>query len=373
MTTYKRISAAIALVLATWVLLPTAGNAQLPIDLPTVEPSPSPEPSPTPTKTSSPTPDPDDDSGRGGSGGGAAGGDGGRSGGTSGGTNEKRSDETADGEASAVVTRWLNRDRTPARTTTRLLNLLERANRYERPSGARLAAGFGRFPVVGYVWYQDDYGAPRYNGLYYTGHAGTDIFAVRGTPVGAVADGYIWRMATGSIGGNQVWLMGDDGIRYFYGHFHRFAHGLREGQRVSVGDRIGYVGNTGNAKGTYPHVHFEVNPGGLGTINPKPILDAWLDAAELNALEAVRSLTGTDMPGPAGWDALLLYLAEPPAERPAVWMSALDASATLAMADLALDRLLVQGGLLPPAHAPAPASSFHALNSLRELSFHASD
>ena len=96
-----------------------------------------------------------------------------------------------------------------ARNTQHLLDLLGLV----KPAGVPLTTtemthGFGRFPVVGYVWYHNDYGAPRY-APYFHLHEGVDLFAVDGTPVIACVDGVIRKLADGSIGGISIWLDGD--------------------------------------------------------------------------------------------------------------------------------------------------------------------
>lgn len=126
-------------------------------------------------------------------------------------------------------------------------------------------------PVQAPVTFYNDWGQPRSN---WRVHEGTDIFAGRGTPNVAVADGVVKRR-TGGLGGNAVWLEADHGVSYYYAHFDRFEgafDGPEQSRRVKKGDVIGYTGNTGNAAGGPVHTHFEVHPGGGGAINPYRIL-----------------------------------------------------------------------------------------------------
>ena len=131
-------------------------------------------------------------------------------------------------------------------------------------------------PVDGVTLSQiaDTYGAPRWD----RSHEGVDIFAPRGTPVRAAAAGFVYRIDDLSLGGLSVTIMGDGGARYFYTHFESVPVELLEGQRVEIGDLIGYVGNSGNAAGTPPHLHFGVYYGEgddlcqWRAINPLPIL-----------------------------------------------------------------------------------------------------
>jgi murein DD-endopeptidase MepM/ murein hydrolase activator NlpD len=130
-------------------------------------------------------------------------------------------------------------------------------------------AGYGRdyggagfpCPVQGAVTFTDTWGAARSGGRR---HQGVDLLAARGTPAVAVVSGFA-RMSRNRLGGNALWLDGNDGNSYYYAHFDHYGNlGA-----VSVGEVIGYVGDTGNARGT-PHLHFEVHPGGGAAVNPYP-------------------------------------------------------------------------------------------------------
>lgn len=132
-------------------------------------------------------------------------------------------------------------------------------------------------PVDGVTLAQiaDTWGAPRWD----RAHEGVDIFAPRGTPVRAAAPGFVYRIDDLSLGGLSVTVFGDGGVRYFYTHFDSVPEELVEGQRVEVGDLIGYVGNSGNAAGTPPHLHLGVYHGepddlcAWRAVNPLPLLE----------------------------------------------------------------------------------------------------
>lgn len=112
------------------------------------------------------------------------------------------------------------------------------------------------------------FGMPRDAGLRH--HEGIDIFAPRYTPVVAVADGEATPREN-ELGGNTVWLS-TPGRSYYYAHLERAA--VSPGQRVRVGDVIGYVGNSGNAATTDPHLHFGIYRWGRGAVDPFPLLQA---------------------------------------------------------------------------------------------------
>ena len=140
-------------------------------------------------------------------------------------------------------------------------------------NGAQPSGG-GTAPVSGGIAcpvgtprnYSDTYGAPRSGGR---SHLGVDILAPMGTPSYAYENGSITRMDGNALGGISLYMRGDSGNVYYYTHLSGYRAGVSVGQRVSAGQHIAYVGDTGNAAGI-PHLHFEVQPGGSGNVNPYP-------------------------------------------------------------------------------------------------------
>ncbi len=91
-------------------------------------------------------------------------------------------------------------------------------------------------------------------------HEAIDILAPRGTPVLAVADGTIRKLFRSVPGGITVYEFDPtETFCFYYAHLERYADGLAEGQRVRAGDRIGYVGTSGNAPPETPHLHFALS------------------------------------------------------------------------------------------------------------------
>ena len=102
-------------------------------------------------------------------------------------------------------------------------------------------------------------------------HHGIDIFAPRGTPVLAAARGVVRSISPNNLGGNVVWLSDTErGQTLYYAHLDR--HNVTAGQHVEIGDTLGFVGNTGNARTTPPHLHFGVYRRGRGPIDPYPFV-----------------------------------------------------------------------------------------------------
>jgi murein DD-endopeptidase MepM/ murein hydrolase activator NlpD len=114
----------------------------------------------------------------------------------------------------------------------------------------------------------DTWDAPRGAGRR---HQGIDLFAAHGDPVYSVARGYVTRIGDAGIGGNAIWVLGAGRRVYYYAHLSAFAEGLKVGQEVLPGQVLGYVGNTGNALNTPPHLHLGIYAPG-GAINPFPLL-----------------------------------------------------------------------------------------------------
>jgi murein DD-endopeptidase MepM/ murein hydrolase activator NlpD len=90
-------------------------------------------------------------------------------------------------------------------------------------------------------------------------HHALDIMSKRGTPVVAVDDGRVVRVRRHLLGGLTVYQYDpDEKYAYYYAHLDRFAKGLEEGKVLQRGDPIGYVGSTGNASSSAPHLHFAI-------------------------------------------------------------------------------------------------------------------
>jgi murein DD-endopeptidase MepM/ murein hydrolase activator NlpD len=119
---------------------------------------------------------------------------------------------------------------------------------------------------------EDTFGDPRPNSR---DHEGIDIFASKGTPVYSAAAGYVVRVGRDGLGGNYVLTIGKGGRRYYYAHLDRFAEDIKVGKEISTDTILGYVGNTGNASTTPPHLHFgmyarePINPYHLFIVNEK--------------------------------------------------------------------------------------------------------
>lgn len=133
---------------------------------------------------------------------------------------------------------------------------------YKRPQYGFPVAGKGNSDVGSFWGMERDGGKRR--------HEGIDIFAKKGTPVVAATDGFITYTGERGLGGKQVWLRdGMFGKSLYYAHLDSIA--VNGGATVKTGDTLGFVGNTGNARFTPPHLHFGIYAG-RGAVNPLPFV-----------------------------------------------------------------------------------------------------
>ncbi len=165
------------------------------------------------------------------------------------------------------------------------------------PAGLRpeLTPSGRAFPVHGGASFVGTFGADR-AGVGW--HHGDDLFAAQGAAVLAVADGAVFSAGWNDRGGYRLWLRDGDGTEYYYAHLSAFSPLAVNSGFVRAGDVLGFVGRSGDAEGTPPHLHFEIHPAGLrplgydGVVNPTPFLSAWRRRADLPLLQAApaRSL-----------------------------------------------------------------------------------
>jgi len=141
------------------------------------------------------------------------------------------------------------------------------------------------FPVVAQVQYGDDFGQPRAGGP----HQGIDILAAKKSPAVAAEPGKVKYWASSATAGCMLYLYGQSSTTYLYIHLNNdvtmkndnrgkcvrgTAYTVKNGARVSAGQQIGYVGDSGDANGLHAHLHFEVHPNGGKATDPYPYLQA---------------------------------------------------------------------------------------------------
>ncbi|MGL6279931.1 MAG: choice-of-anchor P family protein [Gaiella sp.] len=193
------------------------------------------------------------------------------------------------------------------------------------------------FPVYGPAAFGDTFGASRPN-VSGGWHHGEDIVAPLGTPLLAVADGTLFSVGWNDIGGWRVWLRDDAGNEFYYAHLSAYSALARNGQRVRAGDVIGFLGKSGDAENSIPHLHFEIHPVDLlslgydGVVAPYPFLIAWRRAEDVSFADGRRYLPG----GPLG-------VASGPRVG-AVLLEVSDISRTSGLVPGALERALATGG-----------------------------
>ncbi|MFL6203732.1 MAG: M23 family metallopeptidase [Acidimicrobiales bacterium] len=184
--------------------------------------------------------------------------------------------------------------RTAPSSDAGLLAQLDSLRALGMPEDEVLRVGLGRFPIAGPARYSHDWLYPRY-GPGFRFHLGTDVFAAYGTPVRAPVDG-VATTANGGLGGLTVKVHMPDGTYFYLAHLSGLVDGFTDGMAVRTGDIVGYVGDSGNARGGAPHLHIGIYPRGGPPVDPKPILDQFLyeAAARVPALaKAYRAAKGS--------------------------------------------------------------------------------
>jgi hypothetical protein len=158
------------------------------------------------------------------------------------------------------------------------------------------------FPVLGTVSFYDDFGEARAGGA----HQGIDIVAPKRSPALAAEAGKIEFWSRSATAGCMLYLHGQSGTDYYYIHLNNdrtmrndnrgkcvagtaYAKGLRDGAKVAAGQPIGYVGDSGDANGIHPHLHFELHPAAKGAVDPYP----WLQRASRLLFAAPRGVKVT--------------------------------------------------------------------------------
>lgn len=147
--------------------------------------------------------------------------------------------------------------------------------------------GFGQFPVGGVSRYIHDWLYPRFGATGFRHHQGTDVVAAFGTPLRAVTAGTVSTSNYG-LGGLVVRVHESASRYYYYAHLSALAEGLVDGATVEQGQVIGYVGDSGNARGGTPHLHFGIYENGHA-LDPKPVLDRWLAEAETALADVIAT------------------------------------------------------------------------------------
>ncbi|MFA5184411.1 MAG: M23 family metallopeptidase [Patescibacteria group bacterium] len=145
------------------------------------------------------------------------------------------------------------------------------------------------FPVQGIVNFSDDFGDGRSGGRV---HEGNDLMAPKMTPIVAARGGRIISASlTEPSYGYMISIAGDDGYKYNYLHINNdtpgtddgqggllyaYAPGINQGTTIVQGQHIAWVGDSGNAEETSPHLHFEIRLTDGSAINPYQYLNAAL-------------------------------------------------------------------------------------------------
>jgi murein DD-endopeptidase MepM/ murein hydrolase activator NlpD len=168
------------------------------------------------------------------------------------------------------------------------------ANSAHIPLEQAMVLGLGHFPVAGPAHWVHDWLMPRRGPPIHL-HQGTDVWAAMGTPLRAPYDGRL-RYEDAGLGGLAAYVTATDGTYYYLAHMAGTAPGLASGATVRQGQVVGFVGDSGNARGGPAHLHFEVHPRGGAAVDPKPLLDRWVKEAIAYAFELATNPSATTAP-----------------------------------------------------------------------------
>jgi murein DD-endopeptidase MepM/ murein hydrolase activator NlpD len=165
------------------------------------------------------------------------------------------------------------------------------------PLDQAMVLGLGHVPVAGPAHWVHDWLMARRGPPVHL-HQGIDIWAAMGTPIRAPFSGRV-RYETGGLGGLAAYVTIADGTYYYLAHMAGTAPGLTSGAAVTQGQIVGFVGDSGNARGGPAHLHFEIHPRGGAAVDPKAILDRWVAEATTYAFALAANPTATTAPEPA--------------------------------------------------------------------------
>ena len=160
-------------------------------------------------------------------------------------------------------------------------------------------------------------------------HGAIDVYAERGTPIVAPVPGKVISVKEGKLGGHTAKILGDDGVEYYFAHMAEQSQ-LKRGQRVNAGWLVGYVGNSGSARTTSPHLHFSMRKDGK-VVNPSSFLEqgGHMGLAPNWQEEALTTEHATDSP----WSRSLHRISETIAQGAPEPLPPLEAPMTGAMSD----------------------------------------
>jgi murein DD-endopeptidase MepM/ murein hydrolase activator NlpD len=222
------------------------------------------------------------------------------------------------------------------------------------------------FPVDTGASYVDTYGANR-NDIYDGWHHGDDLFAPLGTPVVAVANGTLSLVGWNRLGGWRLWLTDGDGNSFYYAHLAGYSKWVLTHPHVRAGQVVGFLGRTGDAFTTTPHLHFEIHPQQLlnlgydGAVDPTAYLKKW----------RIVKVPANEMPNPA---KLKAPVGTPAQEAAVVWRELLVVrhllpvvSPTAMHRPFPQPRTVEASGMTPPLATALGPTAAHMASSSNDM------